>query len=107
MREAIARGQSLARHVGVDLRGSETRVAEHLLYRPQVSATIEQMRGARVTQRMRADVASRHDPDAACHHVIDGAGTDTRRACCLVNSERPILRVHLTENASAQHVVGT
>ncbi len=50
---AVGRRQSFGAHVRVDLRGSETRVAENLLHRTQVGPTVEQVRRGRVAQRVR------------------------------------------------------
>jgi len=42
--------------VGVNLRGREARVAEHLLDRAQIGSVAEQMRGKRVAQEMRPNL---------------------------------------------------
>src|SRR5712675_1229923 len=43
--------------VGVDLRGGDVGVAEKLLNQPQVRAALEQMRGERMAQDVRANLA--------------------------------------------------
>ena len=42
--------------VGVDLRGGEIGVTQHLLHRPQVGSTFEQVGGERVAERVGRDV---------------------------------------------------
>jgi len=56
MRLVIHLDQLLHRNVSVDLGGRKTRVAQQFLNVPQVSATVEQVRGERMTQGMRTDV---------------------------------------------------
>src|SRR3546814_2869656 len=45
--------QTLAQHVGVDLRGRDVGVAQHLLQRAQVGAVVQQMAGEGVAQHVR------------------------------------------------------
>src|SRR5438132_11403995 len=45
--------QIVAIDVGIELRGREVGVAEHLLHRPEIRPALEEMRRERVTQRVR------------------------------------------------------
>jgi hypothetical protein len=49
--------QSIARHMGVDLRGADVGVAEQFLNHPQICAVFEQVRGKTVPKHVRGDVA--------------------------------------------------
>ena len=51
-----SRSQPLVRHVGVDLRGGQRSVPEHLLHAAKVRAALEQMGGHRVPKSVRAEV---------------------------------------------------
>ena len=50
------RSQPLVRHMGVDLRRGERRVAEHLLHAAQVGAPLQQMGRHRMPKSVRAEV---------------------------------------------------
>src|SRR5882762_7368514 len=54
----IDRSQTVAGHVGVDLRRRHVGVAEELLHRPQVGASLEQVRSVGVAQRVRVEGAA-------------------------------------------------
>ncbi len=56
MRLVVHLDQLFHRNVGVDLGSGETRVAEQFLNVPQVRAAVEQVRGKRMAQCVRADV---------------------------------------------------
>ena len=45
--------QSLQRHMGVDLRGGDVRMAEQQLHHAQISAVVDEVGGKGVPQRMR------------------------------------------------------
>ena len=45
--------EPFARHVGVDLRGRDVRMAQQHLHDPQVGPVVQQVRGERVPQGMR------------------------------------------------------
>jgi hypothetical protein len=52
MELAVHTSKILTIHVGVDLRGGNIGVTEHLLHRTQVGAALQQMGRKRVTQCM-------------------------------------------------------
>src|SRR4029078_8894471 len=56
MELAVHLAQTLARDLGVDLRGRDVGMAEHGLHRAQVGAAFEEMRGEGMPQAMRADL---------------------------------------------------
>src|SRR5262249_51145498 len=73
--------------VSISLRRAEARVAEQLLDRAKIRATLQQMRRKRVAQRMRAHAR----PHAArggmpAHETIDAADCETSAA--IVHEER-------------------
>ena len=49
--------QAIARHVGINLRGADIRVAEQFLNHAQIRAMLQQMRGKTVTQHVRRNIA--------------------------------------------------
>ena len=49
--------QPVSRHMRVNLRGADVRVAEQFLNHPQIRAVLQQMRGKTVPQHVRRDVA--------------------------------------------------
>src|SRR5579863_9132677 len=55
MRRAINLAQMTAREVGVNLRGRNVAMAEHLLHRAQIGAALEQMRRKAMAQRVWAN----------------------------------------------------
>ena len=55
MELVVELAEALPGHVGVDLGGGDVGVAEHALYRPQVGAVLQQVRGEGVTQGVRGD----------------------------------------------------
>ena len=65
--------QTLAGHVGVDLRRRQVGVAEQLLHRSEVGSAFEQMGGVRVTERVGMERATVCEwvlaPGYAVHHV--------------------------------------
>ncbi len=63
-------------HVGVALRRAQSRVPEQLLDGAQVGASLQQVRGKRVAQRVRADA----EPRAACSDVAADQTIDAARA---------------------------
>lgn len=52
----VDRSQPLHRHVGIDLRRSQTRVPEQFLHGPQVRAAFEEMSGGGVSQAVRTEI---------------------------------------------------
>src|SRR3546814_10511806 len=56
--------QALAQHVGVDLRGRDVGVAQHLLQRAQVGAVVQQMAGEGVAQHVRRHLRSEEHTSA-------------------------------------------
>ena len=50
--------QTIAGHVGVDLRGRQVGVAEELLHGSEVGSAFEQVGGVRVTERVRVERAT-------------------------------------------------
>src|SRR5580704_11410450 len=81
--------QVLAIDVGVDLRGRDVRVPQHVLHRTQVGAALEQMRRERMAERVWRHV--RRDPRGG--HVFPkdfpGAHPGQRRAAG-IQQERPL-----------------
>ena len=73
MRRFVHGSQSVAGHVSVDLRGPDIGVAEQLLDCSQVGTAFEQMRGERMSERVRMQGAAvgEREPveDAARHHA--------------------------------------
>ncbi len=61
MRRLVALLEPLRRHVGVDLRRAEARVAEELLHGAQVGAAVEEVRRGAVPQRVRPARAGARD----------------------------------------------
>ena len=72
MKLAVHRLEPLLVDVGVNLRGRDVGVAEHLLDDPQVRAIAEQVGGEAVPEQVRIDIRSRPD----------GAHTFSRSARC-------------------------
>src|SRR5918993_1762371 len=72
--------------VCIALRRAQPSVAEQLLDRAQVGAALEQVRGKRVAQRVRADA----EPGAALPHVLAHESIDAprREAVSLVVQEQ-------------------
>src|SRR5690349_856052 len=70
----VDRAQILSIHVGVDLRGGEIGVAQHLLQRAKVGTALEQVSGEAVPERVRRDAL----PDARTggSALDDAPGTD-------------------------------
>src|ERR1051325_9080078 len=58
MKLLVNRAEILPVHMGVDLRGGEIRMAEHLLHRAEVGATFEEVGGKAVAQGVRRDSLS-------------------------------------------------
>src|SRR5207237_10278459 len=64
-------------YVGVELCGREVRVPEHFLHGAQVGASLEQVRGERVAQRVGRDALRQpREPGGA---LDDGPGPDARQ----------------------------
>src|SRR5262245_29178270 len=61
--------------VGITLRRAQAGVSEQLLDRPQIGAALEQVRGERVTQRVRADP----ELGAALRDVLPDEAVDAPR----------------------------
>ena len=79
-----SRSQPLVRHVGVDLRGGQRSVPEHLLHAAKVRAALEQMGGHRVPKSVRAEVGCpigylKKTMDDPTHHPrVDPLATFTK-----------------------------
>ena len=74
MRPAIDLHQATDVEVGVTLCGREPRVSQEFLNRAQIGTRLEQMRGERVSERVRADpLRDRRLPDIASDDPIDAA----------------------------------
>jgi hypothetical protein len=80
MRQAVGRGQTLARDVRVDLRRPEARVAEDLLHGSKVGAAVEEVRGRRVTQGVRPDGSPELWSESAGDHVVGRSRTQPSAA---------------------------
>ena len=57
MRRIVDFGQMLEIEMRVDLRRGNTGVAEHFLHRAQIAGGLQDMRGKRVTQHVRMNMA--------------------------------------------------
>ena len=70
--------QTLDARVRVDLRRRDRRVAEQLLHRSEIGASVEQMRGKGVPQRVHAQSGVLVDLiEQLRHNLLDGADADS------------------------------
>ena len=81
--------QPVARHMCIDLRGADVRVAEQFLDDAKVRAVLEQMRRKTVPQHVRRDVALHaRAPDAVLDVQPEGRGGERRSALSQKNIRR-------------------